>query len=190
MLKAYLTEYLDTVQHLVAQVPVEQVESIVLRLVDLYQRGGTLALVGNGGSASTASHIANDFQKCLYDLFGKPFRCLALTDSISIITAWANDTDYTNVFAPQVRTWLGTDDVLIAISGSGNSPNVLRAVEVAKEQGAYTIGLTGYRGGKLAAMAHESIIVPSENMQQIEDVHMILVHLFFSGMRERIAGRV
>jgi D-sedoheptulose 7-phosphate isomerase len=80
--------------------------------------------------------------------------------------------------------------VLIAISGSGNSPNVLHAVEAAKEQGAYTIGLTGYRGGKLAAIAHESIIVPCENMQQIEDMHMILVHLFFSAMRERIAGRV
>lgn len=190
MLKPYVTEYLSTVQQLISQVPVEQVESIVLRLVDLYRRDGVLALVGNGGSASTASHIANDFQKCLYDLFGKPFRCLSLTDSLSIITAWANDTDYTNVFAPQVRTWLSKDDVLIAISGSGNSPNVLRAVEAAIEQGAYTIGLTGFCGGKLAAIAHESIIVPSENMQQIEDLHLILVHLFFSSMRERIAGRL
>ena len=113
---------------------------------------------------------------------------LAFTDPIPIITAWANDTDYSNVFAEQVATWADQGDVLIAISASGNSPNILRAVEAAKARGATTVGLTGMGGGKLAEIADKSIVVPSDNMQQVEDVHVVLAHLIFTCLCKEIPG--
>src|SRR5262245_25291673 len=141
--------YLDDVSHLVADLPVEQLSRFVDRLMEAYDEGRQLFLLGNGGSAATASHLLADFQKCIYLAGGKPFRALAVTDSVPLITAWANDTHYDNVFAEQLRPWVEPGDLVIAISGSGNSPNVLRAVQVARELGAYVIGLTGYPGGSL-----------------------------------------
>jgi D-sedoheptulose 7-phosphate isomerase len=156
------------------------------RLLEAYRDGHSLVLLGNGGSAATASHLVADFQKMIYLEGGKPFRAMACTDSMPLVTAWGNDTDYANVFAEQVRTWAGPGDVVLAISGSGNSPNVLRAVEVAREQGATTIGLSGFAGGRLAGMVDISINVPCDNMQRIEDVHMILGHLFFWRMMQAV----
>lgn len=181
--KAYLT----AVSHLVAGVSAEQLCRIVDRLVDAYHGGRRLLLLGNGGSAATASHLVADFQKCIYLAGGKTFQALAVTDSVPLITAWANDTCYENVFAEQVRTWAQPGDLVLAISGSGNSPNVLAAVRTARECGAYTIGLAGYEGGKLNPLVDECVIVPSDNMQQIEDVHMVIGHVLFRRMMERIA---
>lgn len=181
--------YLDEVSRLVAELPVEQISAIVDRLLRAYDEGKQLLLLGNGGSAATASHLMNDFQKCLYLIGGRPFRAMALTDSVPLLTAWANDTAYENVFAEQVRTWAQPGDIVIAISGSGNSPNVLQAVKVARECGAWTLGLTGYQGGKLKEWVDECLIVPCENMQRIEDVHMVIGHLLFWCMMERIRER-
>jgi D-sedoheptulose 7-phosphate isomerase len=180
--------YLDSVSRLLAQLPAEPLVGIVDRLLEAYRSGRRLLLLGNGGSAATASHLVADFQKCVYLAGGKTFQALAVTDSMPLITAWANDTSYENVFAEQVRTWTQPDDLVLAISGSGNSPNVLRAVTVARECGAYTIGLAGFQGGKLKALVHECIVVPSDNMQQIEDVHMVIGHVLFRRMMERITG--
>lgn len=181
--------YLDEVSRLVAALPVERIGSIVERLLQAYDDGKQLLLLGNGGSAATASHLMNDFQKCIYLTGGKPFRALALTDSVSLLTAWANDTAYENVFAEQVRAWAGPGDILIAISGSGNSPNVLQAVRVARECGAWTLGLAGFQGGKLKELVDECLVVPCDNMQQIEDVHMVIGHLLFWRMRGRLEER-
>src|SRR5919205_192445 len=101
----------------------DAVERHAQRILRAYRNGKKLLLLGNGGSAATASHLANDFQKCVYLEGGRTFQCMALTDSISIITAWANDAEYACVYAEQVRTWASPGDVLICISGSGNSPN-------------------------------------------------------------------
>jgi D-sedoheptulose 7-phosphate isomerase len=181
--------YLNDVSRLLAELPVVTIRQVVDRLLLAYEAEQRLILLGNGGSAATASHLVADFQKMIYLVGGKPFRAMACTDSMPLVTAWANDTEYAGVFAEQVRTWAEPGDVVLAISGSGNSPNVLQAVEVARGRGATTIGLSGFEGGKLAAMVDLPIIVPCDNMQRIEDVHMILGHLFFWRMLEELKER-
>jgi D-sedoheptulose 7-phosphate isomerase len=185
--------YLNNLQELLSALPVAQLDRLVERLLGLYTEGRQLFLLGNGGSAATCSHIVNDFQKCVYLAGGRTFRCLAVTDSIPLITAWANDTAYEHVFAEQLRPWVQPGDMVICVSGSGNSPNVLKAAALARELGAYTVGLCGYEGGKLAPMVDEPIVVRCDNMQRIEDVHMVILHILFWRMmheaeRMRLAG--
>lgn len=185
----YVSDYLLRLQTLLARLDPGDVTRVVNTLFDCYERGGRLVLCGNGGSATTASHLVCDFQKNVLLEGGRPWEVVALTDSPSLITAWGNDTEYANVFAGQAHTWLRNEnDVLIAISGSGNSPNVLRAVEVANAVGAVSVGWSGYGGGKLADLARVNVIVHARNMQLIEDVHMALGHTVYSALRDRIKG--
>ena len=135
---------------------------------------------GNGGSAANASHIAEDLQKGVKECTGVRTKVMSLVDSVPLISAWANDTGYENVFAEQIDSFLEPGDVVIAISASGNSSNVLRAVERANEMGGVTIGLTGYDGGKLAQIAHKPLVVPSQSMQQIEDAHLVVGHVIYN----------
>jgi D-sedoheptulose 7-phosphate isomerase len=184
-----IRSYLDEVSQLVASLPAAQLDGVVTRLMEAYDEGRQLFLLGNGGSAATASHLLADFQKCIYLAGGKTFRALAVTDSIPLITAWANDTHYDNVFAEQLRPWVQPGDLVIAISGSGNSPNVLRAVQVARELGAWVLGLAGFDGGRLKEMVDECLVVPCNNMQRVEDCHMIIGHVLFWRMMGRIEER-
>jgi D-sedoheptulose 7-phosphate isomerase len=178
--------YLDGVKGLIDQISAEAVERLTQRLYDVWREDRRVLTMGNGGSSSTASHIVNDLQKCIHLESGKPIKAMCLSDCTPLVLAWANDTAYDNVYAPQVACWAQPQDLIIAISGSGNSPNIVRAVEQANEIGAYTFGLAGFNGGKLAVTAKECIVVKSGNMQQIEDLHMILLHLVFSILRDRV----
>ena len=132
---------------------------------------------GNGGSASTASHFVCDMVKGAS--FNRPsrFRIMALTDSLPTITAYSNDVSYESIFVEQLKNFAEKDDVLIAVSGSGNSPNVVRAVEYANSVGCHTIALTGRDGGQLGALAGLEIRVADPHMGRIEDVHMIVTHM-------------
>ncbi len=181
--------YLKDVSRLIAELPAAQLEGMVQRLLAAYDEGRQLFVLGNGGSAATASHLVNDFQKCIYLAGGKPFRAMAVTDNIPLITAWANDTDYENVFAEQLRPWVQPGDLVLAISGSGNSPNVLRAVELSRSLGGYTIGLAGFAGGRLKELVDECLVVPCDNMQRIEDCHMVAGHVLFWRMMEALEER-
>ena len=182
----YVNTYLQGVQDLLAQVREADVDAVIDLLWDNYQGGRRVVFCGNGGSASTASHLPADFQKNMFLDGGRPWECLSVVDSVPLLTAWGNDTDYANVFAGQVRCWLRPGDLLVAISGSGNSPNILAAVEAAHECGAVSVGLSGFGGGKLAQMAHSSVVVHSRNMQMVEDVHMVLGHVLYSALRDRL----
>lgn len=182
-----ISDYLSDVARIISGLPADMLDDLVQTIKWAYENGKQVMICGNGGSASTASHLACDLQKGIGSLGYKRFRVLSLNDAVPTITAWANDTDYSNVFAEQVATWANPGDVLIAISGSGNSPNVLRAVEAAKARRVITIGLTGFRGGRLAEIVDKPIIVPSNNMQQIEDVHVVLSHLIFTCLYQEIA---
>lgn len=182
-----IQDYLGTVAKIVSKMPADRINDVIQTIRRAYDEGKHVLLCGNGGSASTASHFACDLQKGLGSLTGRKFRALALTDVMPIITAWANDTDYANIFAEQVMTWADPGDILIAISGSGNSPNILKAVETAKACGMTTVGLSGMGGGKLGKMVDKSLIVPTDNMQQIEDVHVVLAHLIFSCLCREIS---
>ena len=139
--------------------------------------GKQIFACGNGGSAATSSHFTNDLGKGASYGSESRFKVISLTDNIPWMTALANDVSYVAIFAEQLRNFACEGDVLIAISGSGNSQNVLNAVEVAKEKGMTTVGLTGFGGGKLAGMVDIPIVADSHHMGRVEDVHMIVVHL-------------
>jgi len=178
----YKLKLLDTIQ----TIPLDRVEEAIRLLARARADGRTIFVCGNGGSASTASHFVCDMVKGAS--YGREvrFRILALTDSLPTITAYANDVGYGQVFVEQLRNFARPDDVLIALSGSGNSPNVLRAVEYANSIGCYTVGLSGRDGGQLAPLVRLSIHVPEPHMGRIEDAHLHVCHMIgYYFMEER-----
>lgn len=180
-----ISEYLDTVAGLIAGLPKDEIERFATIIHDAYSKGRMIFCFGNGGSSACASHFVEDVAKGIdYGPDRPRYKALALTDSVPLITAWANDSDYTMVFAEQLRTFVSPGDVAIGISGSGNSANVLEGLKLANEVGATTLALGGYDGGKMKSVAQHIIIVPSYNMQQVEDVHLVLCHLLYVCLRD------
>jgi D-sedoheptulose 7-phosphate isomerase len=180
--------YFKMFEQVIARLPHSIIEQAAEELLVAYERNRTIFLFGNGGSAALASHFACDLGKGTVRS-GEPqkrFRVLALTDNLPLLTAWANDSCYEDVFAQQLRNFVEPGDVVFAISGSGNSANVLRALEVAHKFGAFNIGLTGYCGGKMKNLCNLCIVIPSENMQIIEDLHLSVTHAIFSVVRYRL----
>jgi D-sedoheptulose 7-phosphate isomerase len=184
----FIGSYLNTVAGLLGEVPKDDIRAVADLVVDAYRSGRQVFLMGNGGSASLASHLACDLQKGVGGMGPQKFRVMAVTDSIPIMTAWANDSDYANIFAEQIATWVQPGDLVIAISGSGNSPNVIKGIETANGKGAVTVGLSGFKGGRLAQVAQHNIVVGSDDMQHIEDVHVVLSHLIFRYVLEEISA--
>lgn len=142
--------------------------------------------VGNGGSAATASHMANDLLKGCRVGDNNGFRAIALTDATPVLTCLANDFSYEDAFAIQLNTYAEPGDILIALSGSGNSQNVIRAVEAAKALGVATIGFTGRDGGQLAKLCDITVFAPTDSMEQLEDMHLLYEHALVSTIRELI----
>ncbi len=153
------------------------IASIARALDGAREAGATVYVMGNGGSASTASHMANDLNKAACMNKKKKFRVVSLTDNIPIIMAWANDDSYDVVFVEQLKNFLSKGDVVIGISGSGNSANVLKAVEYANANGNLTIGLTGIGGGKLSSIAALTLVIADDSMQRVEDFHLMVMHI-------------
>jgi D-sedoheptulose 7-phosphate isomerase len=180
---AYLLQVAQTLMHL----PRPQIEAIAQALWETYERDATILVCGNGGSAASASHFACDLVKSTLLPDARRVRALALTDNVPLITAWSNDQSYADVFVEQLINVYRPGDLVFAISGSGNSPNVLRAVAWANEQGAPTVGLTGFDGGMLARLAHYSLRMENNSMPQVEDVHMTVCHALAVELRARIA---
>ncbi len=156
-------------------------ENDVAQLIELLsaarEAGRQIFLCGNGGSAATASHFANDLGKGASWGQEKRFRVLALTDNVSWMTALANDTDYSQIFVEQLKNYAQPEDLLIAFSGSGNSPNVLEVVQWANQNSLLTVGITGRPGGKLGEMARYPVFVESSHMGHIEEGHFLIQHL-------------
>ncbi len=182
-------EYFAVYKQIVADLPHEEIEQVINELMHAYHREKNIFMFGNGGSASLASHFACDLGKgtVISENGQKRFRVLALTDNIPLMTAWANDTCYEQIFAEQLRNFVTHGDVVLAISGSGNSPNVLRGLEMARSHGARTIGLTGFEGGKMKSLCNVCVILRSNNMQIIEDFHLSMTHAIFSVIRQRVS---
>lgn len=149
-------------------------------LLQAFEEEKTIYVFGNGGSSATASHYQNDFNKGVSEHTEKKFRFLCLNDNVATLMAVANDIGFDEVFRFQLYGHLKPGDLIFAISGSGNSKNVINAVEYAKERGNKVIGATGYHGGKLRELADVSLHVPVQSMQVTEDVHMIFDHLMMS----------
>lgn len=163
--------------------PVGEVARVVELFEEARQKKKWVFIFGNGGSAATAAHFASDLAKgAICD--GKPrIKALALTDNIPLLSAWANDSAYENIFAEQIENFIEAGDITVAISASGNSQNVLNGIKTAKAKGANTIGFIGFDGGKLKDMVDIPIIVPSCNMEQVEDIHLFLGHVIITCLR-------
>lgn len=176
--------YLNGLKDVLDGMDVEEIHTVIEKLINVQQRGGFVYIFGNGGSASTASHFVNDFNKGVSENLRKKFRFSCLNDSVSTIMAIANDVSYDQIFKVQLENYLTPNDLVIGISGSGNSRNIVAALEYANELGAETIGLVGYDGGRVKELATCSIHVPIHDMQKVEDVHMIMDHLMMFILKE------
>lgn len=175
-----LEAYIDRLKSTLDKISREEINGFLNLLVDALEAGRTVFTLGNGGSAATASHMAVDFNKGLSWGKARRFRFLCLSDNLPTLTAYANDVSYEDVFVEPLKNFLESGDLVIAISGSGNSRNVVKAVEYANAHGAVTVGLTGYDGGLLRKTARHGVHVPIRDMQVTEDLHMVLDHLAYS----------
>jgi len=193
-----ITEYLSDIQHALSRVDPDDIDAIVSRLFLAYADGQTVYTCGNGASAALASHMACDLGKgTAVDLGGGPeaqparrLRIHSLSDNVALLTAYSNDLDYQDVFVEQLKNLLHPDDVVIGISGSGGSPNVLRAMTYARNIGATTIGFTGSQASasKLIELSDFRLQVSSLLMEQIEDLHVIVHHIIGLRLRAKIAA--
>jgi D-sedoheptulose 7-phosphate isomerase len=175
--------YLEELSTTIGKLPVQAIDRLAGMFLGAYEKGGTIFLFGNGGSASLASHMTCDLGKGTSSATGQRLRAVALTDNVALITAWANDTRYENIFAEQLENLLHPGDVAFAISASGNSPNVLAALNLARRMGAITAGITGFEGGQMKLLCDHCVVVPSDNMQIIEDLHLSIAHAVFRVVR-------
>ena len=175
-----ISEFLAKERDAVNQLDTAEIEKAFIFLMGAIRRGNTIYCFGNGGSASTASHFANDFNKIINSKLDKKFNFICLNDNVPTMMAVANDIGYEEVFRFQMLGHVKPGDVVIAISGSGNSENAINAVTYAMENGATIIGLTGFDGGKLKQLAHINLWVPINNMLITEDVHLMFNHLLVS----------
>ncbi len=162
----------------------EKIEEFASILLDARAQRRTIFILGNGGSASTASHFASDLSKGTIVRDFPRFKVMALTDNVPTMLAWGNDASYDDIFVEQLKNLMEPGDIVIGISGSGNSPNVIKALDYANSHQAVTIGLSGYDGGKLLKTARHNLHVPSFYMQRVEDIHLIIEHLLTSLIRE------
>ena len=186
-LQSRLEDYWQEVARIAAAVDIQALERAARALLSCQARERVVFAIGNGGSAATASHFTCDLAKGTRRGGPPTFRTLALTDNVPIMTAWANDYSFDRVFAEQLISLAQPGDVLVAISVSGTSPNVVSAVNEARALGLTVISLTGRTGGKLAALSDVTVTVPSDNMEVVEDAHLIVSHSLCVATREQLA---
>lgn len=172
-IKAYYDELSSTMKKL----DYEEISAAMNALVECYENGGTVYVFGNGGSSATASHMVCDFNKGVSMKKSKKFNFVCLSDNTPILTALANDVSYDDVFSYQISKILNKNDLILAISGSGNSKNIINAVKLAKEQGVKIIGMTGYDGGQLFKLSDFHLHAPINDMMKAEDIHMSFDHM-------------
>ncbi|PID86750.1 MAG: phosphoheptose isomerase [Chloroflexi bacterium] len=177
-------QYLFELQQTLALLPLESIDAVIDALHQARLKKRQVFVMGNGGSASTASHMVCDLAKNTRVSTIPHFRISEVTDNTAIFSAYANDEGYENVFASHLANFVEPDDVVIGISASGKSPNVLNAIEYANGVNALTIGLTGFDGGELKSLARMNIHVPSDWIEQVEDIHLIIGHIFCVRLRD------
>jgi D-sedoheptulose 7-phosphate isomerase len=186
IMRATIERYWRELQLTMDAMPHAALAQVADALLDCRARGGTIFIVGNGGSAATASHFACDLAKGTQSPGAIPFRVVPLTDNMPLLTAWANDVSYEQVYAQQLATLIRPGDVLVAISASGSSPNILAAARAATRHGANVIAWTGATGGKLLRLANLIVRVPAHSIEQVEDAHLMISHSLCVALRERI----
>jgi D-sedoheptulose 7-phosphate isomerase len=181
--------YFARLSQMVGRLPFETIDRVSDLLVDAYDNSRMIYVFGNGGSAALASHFVCDLGKGTINSSKKRFRVLALTDNIPLMTAWANDSRYEDIFVEQLANFVREGDVAFAISGSGNSQNVLNALKLARHARATTIGLAGCNGGRMKELCDVCVMVPCDNMQIIEDLHLSIAHALFTTVRGKLSAK-
>jgi len=176
MLSLFLKEYLMELNTILTGIDPKEFNDLIGELNEAYTRQANIFICGNGGSAATASHFACDINKGVSFGKGKRFRVICLNDNIPTMLAYANDVSYDDIFVEQLKNFMNSGDLAIGVSGSGNSENVLKAIEYGNKNGGKTFGICGYGGGKLKDTAQKSLIVHSNDMQKVEDAHLIIFH--------------
>jgi D-sedoheptulose 7-phosphate isomerase len=185
-------EYFDRVCREIQRLDLGQIDAFAQLVEDAYHAGKFVFVIGNGGSGANASHLCEDLNKCTLRDFEsqKRLRVLSLTDNTAGIMAWANDEGYDRIFVEQLKNLASPGDVLLAISGSGNSPNILKAVEWANANGMTTLGITGFGGGKLKSLAHKNFHAGIDDMGIVESLHQVAFHYIIDDLYRRISGPV
>jgi D-sedoheptulose 7-phosphate isomerase len=179
-------EYLAGLRTVLERLDTTVVDRITEMIWRGYEQGRTLFMFGNGGSAALASHFVCDIGKGTVAPGCRRLRAISLTDNVPLMTAWANDTNYCEIFAEQLLGLVEKGDLVLAISGSGNSESVVRGLQTAREAGAKTMALTGFSGGRVKELADLCLVVPSDNMQHIEDAHLFSAHAIFTAIRRQM----
>ncbi|MCH2584248.1 MAG: SIS domain-containing protein, partial [Planctomycetes bacterium] len=184
-----MNEHIKRTVELLEKTDLEAVSALVEKLYEAYQDGTRVFICGNGGSAATASHFSEDLAKSTIkdQAVQKRLRVSSITDSVPFISALGNDWGYDTVFREQLVTNAEEGDILISISGSGNSPNVINAVQWAADNGLFTVGFSGFNGGKLKSTVDLCVHSPVLDMEIAENTHMVVVHLVVSGLRAKIS---
>lgn len=182
-----IVTYFAELEQMMRAISLSDLKEVLAILEEAYHHGHRIFVMGNGGSAATASHFALDLSKNTIMPGAPRVKAISLTDHVPLITAWSNDTHYEHIFEEQLANMIEPGDVVIGISASGNSANVINAVKLARQNRAATIGLLGAKGGKLKDMVDACVLAPGQNIEQEEDAHMILTHVITRHMREVVA---
>ncbi len=181
-----IQNYIVALKQTIDQLPTQLIADVIAVLQRARMQGNQVFVLGNGGSASTATHFVCDLAKNTRSDSLPHFRAIGLTDNMAIFSAYANDEGYENVFSNQLANLIRPNDVVIGISASGNSKNVLNAMEVARKHGAITIGFTGFDGGRLGQKVHINVHVRSNIIEHVEDIHLMLEHMIVKAIKDQI----
>lgn len=182
-------QYLSELKEVLDDFNLEQFEKIVNLILNAYENQKQIFTMGNGGSASTASHFACDLNKGCCTNLEKKIKMICLNDNTPTLLAFANDVSYDVVFVEQLKNFFNPGDLVIGISGSGNSENVIKAIRHTKQNNGKTIGFSGFSGGKLAQMVDVPFVVKVDDIQKVEDIHMILVHMIMQAIYSALQPR-
>ena len=178
-MKSYINNYFDLLKETIDNLDRTELETFINLLLSTRDSGKNIYIMGNGGSGATAIHFCCDFNKGMSYQQDKKFRMICLNDNVATMLAYSNDVSYDNVFVEQLKNFLNEGDVVIGISGSGNSKNILKAIEYANQNGGISIGITGYNGGILKQISKYSVNANVDNMQVTEDIHMMICHMIY-----------
>ena len=179
----FVKSYIDQLNEVLNALPSEKFLEINKTLLETRETGKQIFVIGNGGSAAAASHMVCDFNKNTREAGKKRMRAICLNDNTPSVLAYANDEGYDIIFSEQLLSLGQSGDILIAISGSGNSANIIKAIETARQMNIKVIGLTGFKGGKMKELTDICLVVPSDSMEMIEDVHLIINHILAGLLR-------
>jgi len=181
-------QYIELVKSTLDALDAKALESLVDAFHSTYEKGGNIYTMGNGGSGASASHAAGDFLKGASYGLDKRFRMICLNDNLPSMMAIANDIGWESIFVEPLKNFLSSNDLVIGISGSGNSKNVVNAIEYANEQGATTVAMSGFKGGKISQIATIDVHAPVMDMEVTEDVHMVIFNIVKKQMMARLMG--